>query len=198
LAPTHLAVQPPARRPTVEGNSPQVMIIFDSSDGEVQSAVAENLMQGGHTIWSGNFGLESPANFADFEEAVNAAKLAVVIVSPCCELSPCCRSQTRYIRDSSLPYLCLNVGSTYERMYVEHGYLKQELGPSIKCTPAMFQGGDASALNGIIDEFLMSGSKSWKADMWLDQAPGDADADRLQVMLSKRAHTCAHINVWCE
>jgi len=167
-----------------------IMIVADPSDTEVQNAIAENLLQGGHQIWSGDSSRESQISMLDFVEATKTAKLALIVMSPSCEVCPRCRSQTTYIKESNVPYLCLNVGSAHENMYVQHGYLQREMGSSIKCTPAMFQGEGASAFNGIVDDFVASGARAWKAEMWLHEPHGASPFPLQQVF----AHS--YIRLW--
>jgi hypothetical protein len=152
-----------------------IMIIADVSDGEVREAVAMNLAEGGHNTWPGTDTTVWPVRMSEFVSAANAAKLALIIMSPSCEVSPCCRSQAAHMKENKTPILCLNIGSAHGGTYVQHGYLDTDMGACIKCTSSMFEGEANSAFNGIVDDFIASGAKSWTADMWLhhEPAPGD-------------------------
>ena len=154
-----------------------IVIIADQIDGQVSSVVAENVEDAGHGTWPDKTCTNTrPVKMTDFVMAVNEAKLALIILSPSCELSPCCRSQITYIKETNLPYLCLNVGSAHDSMYVEHGYLEMQqlqMGSSMKCTPAMFQGQAVSAFNGIVDDFLTAGVQTWTPAMWLNDDDDD-------------------------
>ncbi len=152
-----------------------VMIIADVSEGEVREVVATNLAEGGHNTWPRTDTTVWPVRMSEFVSAANAAKLALIIMSPSCEVSPCCRSQAAHMKGKKIPILCLNIGSAHGGTYVQHGYLDTEMGACIKCTPSMFEGEANSAFNGILDDFIASGAKSWTADMWLHREPEPGD-----------------------
>ena len=153
--------------------SGHIMIIADESDGEVRKVVAANLAEGGYSTWPRTDTTVWPVRMIDFVSAAKAAKLVLIIMSSSCEVNPCCRSQAAHTKQNKIPCLCLNVGSAHEGTYVQHGFLSTEMGSCIKCTPSMFQGEANSAFNGIVDDFIASGAKSWSADMWLDHEPID-------------------------
>ena len=159
--------------PSSKFTQQHIIIIADQVDSEVQNLVVENLMEGGHRIWPHDKISERPIRMTDFVTAANYAKLVVIIMSPWCELSPCCRSQIMHIKDSNVPYLCINVGSSHDSMYVQHGYLQTELGSAIKVTPELFHDKDTSAFNGIVSDFIDSGAKVWSANLWLNVTMAD-------------------------
>ena len=143
---------------TRSDNDGFVLIIADRADSQAHGIITQNLIQGGLKVWPKSL-TAWPVKMSGFSTAAHNTKAALILVSPSCELSPCCRSQAAHVKRSGVPYLCLNLGfdsSPFESTYVQHGYLLTEHGSSISCIPAMLEDGDMSALNGIIVDLITS------------------------------------------